>query len=192
MRLFLALNLPAEERARLYEAAAPLRDAGLPVRWVAPDALHVTLKFLGHVRPEDVGRVEEVMRTTTKQRPFELRLGGFGAFPTMRRPRVIWAGADATPQLRFLKHDIEWGFAQLGFEREDRAYHPHVTLGRAKSGAGAGEFRGLERLFAGLDYEAVLSCVSVELMRSHLTRDGASYEVIASAPLGGGAGVREG
>ncbi|HEX7119320.1 MAG TPA: RNA 2',3'-cyclic phosphodiesterase [Longimicrobiales bacterium] len=185
MRLFLAINLPDREREAVYGAAAPLREVGLPVRWVETESLHVTLKFLGWVRPEHVGRVERAMaEAAAKTQPFEMSIGGLGAFPSLRRPRVIWLGVEATPPLRCLKHDLEWQFAPLGYEREVRAFQPHITLGRAGRDAAAGEFRDLEALCARVDHRAVVPVDRIDLMRSELSRAGARYERIASAALG--------
>lgn len=186
MRLFVSITPPEEERERLIEATATLREAGLPVRWLTPESVHLTLKFLGWVRPEDVDRTVEVMAEAAgKTAPFELPVGGFGAFPSLRRPRVIWAGVEATPSLRCVKHDLEWMFAPLGFEREVRAFQPHLSLGRAQKDAQAGNFRDFEALLAELDYTSTFPVETIELMRSHNVA-GARYEQIASAPLGAG------
>lgn len=185
MRLFVALNLPAAEKERLYEAAAPLREAELPFRWVAPGAIHLTLKFLGEVHREAVGRVRDVVwAVAAKAAPFEVSLGGFGAFPTLRRPRVLWAGVEPTPELRSLKHDLEWELARLGFEREVRAFHPHLTLGREVNGARVSDFRAFESAVAALRYEGMLEVRTVELMRSMLSPKGARYEAIHGLRLG--------
>ncbi len=185
MRLFIGLSLPADVRDTVYEAAAPLRDAGFPVRWVEAESLHVTLKFLGWVRPERVDEIRETMAgATANTRPFELRVGGIGAFPSLRRPRVIWVGVEATPPLRGLKQDLEWAFAGLGFETELRAFQPHITLGRALREAGAGDFRELEAVLDEVDATAVVPIREIDLIRSHLSPSGARYERIASAPLG--------
>jgi 2'-5' RNA ligase len=184
MRLFIALNLPKEERLRIAGAAEPLREAGLPVRWVDSAMYHLTLKFLGEVRQEAVSEIQAVVdRVAGSTRPFDLDLSGFGAFPTIRRPRIIWLGVDPSPALRCLKQDLEWALSDLGFERETRAFHPHITLGRAESDQGAGAFRGLDDLSAGLDYEGSVPADRVDLMRSQLSRQGASYAVVHGSPL---------
>ena len=185
MRLFVALNLPDEEKQRLYEAAAPLRETDWAIRWIDPEAIHLTLKFLGEVRPQDVEAVEEaIARVAEKTTPFRVDIGQLGSFPSVRRPRVIWVGVEATPELRCLKHDLEWELASLGFERETRAYHPHLTLGRVNRDAGAGDFRSFETHVREFDYESHLDVGTVYLMRSHLSPKGARYEPIAEAPLG--------
>jgi 2'-5' RNA ligase len=185
VRLFVALTLAAEERERIHQATAPLRRAGLPVRWIPPAALHVTLKFLGHCPPELVLEIEAAIAiAATRTQPFELYLGGFGAFPTFRAPRVLWLGVEATPPLRCLKQDLEWELAPLGFERETRAFQPHLTLGRATATAQAGDFRQLGELLQPLDYQATAPVSVVDLMQSRLTPARAEYERIATLPLG--------
>lgn len=186
MRIFIALNLNKKERQRVLRAARPLRDEELPVRWVEEDNLHLTLKFLGEVRAERVPAVEEAMaRVGEGTAAFTLTLGGFGAFPTIRRPRVLWLGADASPALRCLKQDLEWGLTDCGFEAETRAFHPHMTLGRADPTDGAGAFRGLDSLVAAMDFSALIPVRSVDLMRTVLSREGARYTRLSSAKLTG-------
>ncbi len=191
MRLFIALNLPAAERRRLHRAAKPLRESGLPIKWLPPESYHLTLKFLGEVPPDDAKKVDAVVAAiAAKSKPFPLELGDFGAFPSLRRPRVVWCGAHALPQLRALKHDLEWELASLGFERELRAFHPHVTLGRAGAEALAGEFRGLEEIANSLQYSAVVQPSTVDLMQSRLAPAGATYTRIARMTLGPGRSAR--
>jgi RNA 2',3'-cyclic 3'-phosphodiesterase len=185
MRLFVAINFTAKDRQRMGRATRRMREAELPVRWVDPDQLHLTLKFLGEVRPERVGAVEAaIARVAAKTRPFTMQLGGSGAFPTTRRPKVIWLGANASHELRCLKHDLEWELAPLGFEREVRAFHPHVTLGRARPEARAGDFRGFEDLVAAMEYRAEITVRAVDLVKSALSARGARYEKVLSAKLG--------
>jgi RNA 2',3'-cyclic 3'-phosphodiesterase len=185
MRLFAAINFTAKDRQRMGRATRRMRESELPVRWVDPDHLHMTLKFLGEVRPERVADVKAaVSQVAAKTQPFTMRLSGAGAFPTTRRPKVIWLGAVASPELRCLKHDMEWELARLGFEREVRAFHPHVTLGRARLEARAGDFRGFEDIVAAMDFEAEITVRSVDLMKSTLSAKGARYEKLLTAKLG--------
>ena len=184
MRLFIALNLPAQERKRIHRAAGPLREADFPVQWLDPDTYHLTLKFLGNVRSEMVPVVESVVERVAAETPtFPLAIRGFGAFPTIRRPRVLWVGVDPVPALRCLKQDLEWALADHGFERETRAFHPHITLGRADEGKGAGVFRGLDEAAAELKYKGKVQAGSVDLMRSQLSRQGSRYTVLREGPL---------
>ena len=186
MRLFLALPMPKKERDRIYRATGVLRQQGFPVRWVSPDLIHLTLKFLGEVRPEAVEGIDRVAETVAAATaPFSMRIGGFGAFPTIRRPRVLWMAADPSPALRCLKQDLEWALSEQGFERETRAFHPHFTLGRAHSDLGAGAFRGLDTLAAQLTYGGEVVVRKVDLMESHLSSQGPRYETLTSFSLQG-------
>ena len=184
MRLFVAVNLPKKERERIHRASRALRDQSLPVRWVEPDNFHLTLKFLGEVRAEVVPHIVAILaRVALGCPPFSAQLAGFGAFPTIRRPRVLWLGVEPTPALRCLKQDVEWALADLGFERETRAFHPHLTLGRVDRDDEAGTFRGLDELVAEMSYSGSVPVRSVELMRSQTGKDGSQYSIVSSWPL---------
>ena len=185
MRVFVGLNLPKKERQRIHRAVRPLREEDIPVRWIDPENFHVTLKFLGDVRREHLAGIEDaVSKVATSTRAFSTELGGFGAFPTIRRPRVIWMGVGANPELRCLKQDLEWALGDVGFGAETRAFHPHITLGRADE-RGAGAFRGLDALVAGLEFRGDMRVHTLDVMRSHTTKAGTRYSVLASAKLTG-------
>ncbi len=186
MRTFVAVNVPKKQRDRIHRASRVLREQGYPVRWVDPDRFHLTLKFLGQVRKESLSGVQGVLgRIAGTTGPFTMTFSGFGAFPTLRRPRVLWVGVDPSPALRCLKQDLEWTLSDLGFERETRAFHPHLTLGRAASDAGPGVFRGLDALAADLEFKGEVKVWKVDLMESHLSSSGPRYEILASFPLKG-------
>lgn len=189
MRLFIAINIPKKEREKIHRAGRPLREAEYPFRWVNPDLFHLTLKFLGEVPPKKVDTVGEVIQgVALGTGPFPMEISGFGAFPTIRRPRVLWLGIEPTPALRCLKQDLEWSLSDHGFRRETRAFHPHFTLGRAKAENGAGAFRGLDELSASLRYRAEVKAWKVDLMESHLSASGPRYEILSSFPLKGSSG----
>lgn len=184
MRLFIGLKLPKKQKARIHRATRPLREDDLPVRWVESDNLHVTLKFLGEVRKDRIPAIEEAVgRVAASTRAFSADLGGFGAFPTVRRPRVIWVGVEATPELRCLKQDLEWALGDEGFDVETRAFHPHVTLGRAGQDSGAGAFRGLDRRLAEIDFADELKVHTLDVMESRLSSAGPRYRVVSGVRL---------
>jgi len=184
MRLFIAINIPKKERQKIHRSARKLREQDYPVRWVPEDLFHLTLKFLGTVRPENVPEIEGTLAGVAQStQPFSLEIGGFGAFPTIRRPRVLWVGVEPSPALRCLKQDLEWALSEKGFEREARAFHPHFTLGRATSDEGAGAYRGLDDLASELSYQSGADVKRVDLMESHLSPSGPRYEVLSSFPL---------
>ena len=185
MRLFVSINFPKKQRAKMHRAARALRDQELPVRWVDPDNFHITLKFLGEVRREQVDDVMAgIERAASSTQPFQTEIGGFGAFPTVRRPHVIWLGVGACPELRCLKQDLEWALGDAGFPAESRSFHPHVTLGRASDAGGPGVFRELDNAFSSIDFEDELKVRSVHLMRSHLSREGLTSSLVNTIRLG--------
>jgi 2'-5' RNA ligase len=176
VRLFVAVNLPEEARRAAYEAAAPLRDADLPVRWVQAASLHATLKFLGDVSSEQAGEIAAALDSAVvSARPFEVGLGGVGAFPSLARPRVVWMGVENQPALELLANDVEKALQPFGFAAELRPFHPHITLGRAKQGAKPAAFGALESLAGRVAFEATVPVRSVDLMESELRPDGAVY-----------------
>ena len=175
MRLFAAVNLSAELRQALRAAAAPLRDAGLPVKWVDPDGVHLTLKFLGDVAADRLPELSEALdRACAGMRGFDVALGGFGAFPSAAHARVIWLGCEAAPPLELLQHAVEREYATLGFPVEGRPFRPHLSLGRARPHAKSG-MRGLEALLDATAFEATWAVRAVDLMESTLTPAGARY-----------------
>ncbi len=186
MRLFIAINLPPDLRQRLWEAADPLRTAGYPVRWVAPDGIHLTLKFLGEVKPaREAEIVAGVGAAVQGAKRFDLPVGGFGAFPSVSRPRVVWAGCEPVPPLELLQHRVEQEMERLGFPVEGRAFHPHVTLGRVQRDARASAFQDLEGRIGALEFTGETIVESVDLMESQLARDGARYTRRHAASLAG-------
>lgn len=187
MRMFVAVNLPEDERRAAYEAAAPLRDAGLPVQWVAEASLHVTLKFLGEVAEERAVAIGAALDAgVAAARRFEIGLGGAGAFPALARPRVIWLGVEPHPALELLANDVERALRPFGFEAELRPFQPHITLGRVRRGARPGAFAGLERLVGAVAWEGIAPVDSVDLMARVLGPGGAAYTVRHRSFLEGG------
>ena len=136
MRLFVALPLPGPTRAALDKIIRDLKHASAAVRWVQPDNLHLTLRFLGDTEPLQVPELQQLIdRTTQKQSAVTLTLDRLGAFPNLRNPRVYWIGtadSDTTGHLSDLAQEIEFGVRDLGFQAEKKLFKPHLTLGRVK------------------------------------------------------------
>lgn len=181
MRLFIAVTLSEEVRRGIWTATERLRGTGLPVRWVEPAGLHLTLKFLGEVDDDRRDEIAQGVETATRgARPFQLPVSGFGAFPSVERPRVIWVGCEGVPALELLQHHVEREMERLGFAVEGRPFRPHVTLGRAKQDGSPARFRGLPSIMDGLAYEGDTPVRSLELMESRLGPDGAAYRPVRS------------
>ena len=184
MRLFVAINLPPEVRQDLWEAAEPLRSGGYPIRWVGPEAIHLTLKFLGEVDAEREPEITAAIGGATQgTRRFMLPIEGFGAFPSAGHPRVVWAGCEGVPPLELLQHRLEQEMERVGFAIEGRPFHPHLTLGRVKRHARPGELRDFGAVLEPLTYANEVEVRSVDLMQSKLSGEGATYTVRHEAEL---------
>jgi 2'-5' RNA ligase len=181
VRLFVALNLPAAVRDALWRAAEPARALDPPVKWVRPEGLHLTLKFLGDVDDATETAVREALARAAgggeTPRAITLALHGFGAFPDAHRPRVFWAGIEAEPPLELLQHRLERELEPLGFPLEGRPFRPHVTLGRAERDAQPARLAKAAAALEGLEFDAAVPVETVDLMRSTLQRSGAVYDV---------------
>jgi RNA 2',3'-cyclic 3'-phosphodiesterase len=185
VRLFIAINLPETERQAIHDATAPLRAATRSVTWVAPDCIHLTMKFLGEQQAEDVPSVRDALALVAERfQPLRLDIGGVGAFPHVRAPRIFWMGIAADPKLELLHHELEVACEALGHEVEARAFRPHVTLGRVKREVTTEEVGTLARLAANVRYKAAIDVRSVDVMHSELSSAGPRYTVLAAVPLG--------
>jgi 2'-5' RNA ligase len=185
VRLFIAINLPESERQAIHHSTASLRDAARSVTWVAPDCIHLTMKFLGEQRPEDVPAVCDAVASVTRRfQPLRLDVGGVGAFPHLRTPRIFWMGVAADPKLELLHHDLEVACEALGHDVDARAFRPHVTLGRVKQDMTTEQAGTLARLASNVRYRGSVEARSVDVMRSELSSAGPRYTVLAAVPLG--------
>jgi 2'-5' RNA ligase len=191
VRLFLAINLPASIRRDIRAATAPMRDATHDrgaVKWLDEDHLHLTLKFLGE-QPDDAldalrGSLEQAV---APHAAFTLDLGGLGAFPNLRAPRVVWMGVSHEPKLELLQHDVERACATLGYPLDARTFRPHITLGRTRDGVAPADARALAAAARAVRFAATAPAQSVDVMQSELGPHGARHTVLASLPLAGAA-----
>jgi RNA 2',3'-cyclic 3'-phosphodiesterase len=195
LRAFIAVEVSeaVAERAGAIIERLRASEAG-DVKWVQPHHFHLTLKFLGETRRADLPALSEALReVAARAAPFTLELSGVGAFPNVRRPRVVWLGASAGGEaLVGLAGATETACAALGWSREEKAYHPHLTLGRVRErprGAAGRAPAGPEALTRALEgeSEAAAGDTRVErivLVRSELQRGGPVYTVLEGFPLG--------
>jgi 2'-5' RNA ligase len=185
-RLFVAIDLGDEARRALGEAQAVCRRADLPVRWVDVAGAHLTLKFLGETERAQGAPIGAALSAVAgRHRPLLLSTGTPGAFPNLRRPRVLWLGlTGALDRLAALQRDVDDALTGLGFPRETRPFSPHLTLGRVRDGARSLDAESLATAFAGVRHVAApLPVESIRLMRSDLGQGRARYTTLLEVPL---------
>lgn len=175
MRTFIAVNFPEDLKKEVLRVYQDLkhRIKG-SVRWVTPENLHFTLKFLGEISEDEIFPVTDaVSRAIQSREPFSLSLDGPGVFPNITRPRVLWLGVQqGQAELKALHQSIDSELEGLGFPRERRSYYPHLTLARFK-----GQIAGLRQALDNfsLQREIRMEVAEVDLMESRLYRRGPEY-----------------
>jgi 2'-5' RNA ligase len=187
VRLFVALEIPSAVRENLATlmkelSALEKQTSGKRARWVLPENLHVTLKFIGQAAPNKVDEIVAGLSTVQSDQPVELRFRSLGFFPDERRPRVFWAGIDASPNLVAIAWDIEQRLERLGFPREKRGFTPHLTLARLEPPGISEKLRAVVRKNAGRDFGA-LRTTELHLIESTLKPSGAEYTTLHSFPF---------
>ncbi len=188
LRSFIAVEIPAELQRAIARRIAALQEA-LPkplIRWVPPQNVHLTLKFLGDVSPANLERLAEALRAeAAAHEQFTMSIGGIGAFPSARRARVIWIGLDAPADLTALQRGGEAAAARLGYGPEERPFSPHLTIGRVGQSASASD---LQRIRAALEATTVgvlgaARVDAVHIFKSDLQPSGAVYTRLYSLPM---------
>lgn len=185
VRSFLAIELPGMILKRIEEVQGDLKSSHADVRWVSPEKIHLTLKFLGSI---DESKIEPIIKSiagpihTTS--PFSLKIRGMGAFPHFQNPRVIWVGmVDEKGVIASFQKELEKELRKIGFEPEERPFHPHLTLGRMQSNRGREELIGRmekyrEEQFGDFQVEKVV------LFKSDLRPSGPIYTLLKELGLG--------
>ena len=191
VRAFIAIELDETINAALTDLQRQLK-AKVPrgsVRWVKPEGIHLTLKFLGNV---PANRIEEIERALTQAcvgfPAFSFSVEGLGCFPNPRRPRVVWVGVqEESGTLKGLQKAIEDGMEKLGFAPEGRKFHAHLTLGRTQRRASSGDVRRLGQLVTETEIGLLgqMEARSVSLIKSDLKPTGAVYTKLAAVRLEG-------
>jgi 2'-5' RNA ligase len=133
MRLFVAIDLDPEIRLRVARFVEGLQGFASDVRWTLPESWHITLKFIGEVKPETAQQIKDQLAKISAL-PASIHFHGTGFFPTARSARVFWVGVDADPNLPRLAEAVDRTLGAIGIAFEERAFSPHLTLARAGSG----------------------------------------------------------
>ncbi|MFL6437256.1 MAG: RNA 2',3'-cyclic phosphodiesterase [Terriglobales bacterium] len=178
MRLFVAIEIVPEIRTRITVFIAGLKPMLADARWVRPEGLHITLKFLGNVKDERSKSIAQALRMV--QAPsLSLSVRSIGFFPNPRSPRVLWTGIEAGSELRALAQRVDEALTPLGFDREKRAFNPHVTLARFKDARGKIDVRSIEQQPS----FGTMTATEFHLYESKLSPQGSHYSKLASFDL---------
>lgn len=184
IRAFVALDIPGEVRQEISGAMSRLKETGADVKWVRPENLHLTLKFLGKTSRRDLRSVKAFLQgIADSEEGFSIRLAGMGAFPDSQRPRVIWIGmGEGKDRLAAIASRVESEAVRSGFPQEERPFSGHLTLGRLRS------MKGIGRLTACLESMTFSSAYKIEIRQIHLyqstlTPGGPLYEKLETVHL---------
>ena len=183
MRCFIAIELPEAVKSALSGIEEELKKSKADVRWIKPDNIHLTLKFFGNIEEKKTEKIIRIMESIcNKYAPFTIEVKGTGAFPNVKSPRVLWVGIEGNDTLKTLQEEIENRMESIGFEREDRAFTAHLTLGRFRSSI---EKEGLLKAVKLHEKDSFgsISVQSLSLIRSDLHPEGARYTKIMEVPL---------
>ena len=187
-RAFVAFDLSDEVLVQIDQVLAGLqaRMAGLPIRWVPTQNIHLTLKFLGDVSVSNVERLAEILRSAVAGfSVFELSIGGLGVFPNERRPSVLWLGVEGPSALQSIQHRVDVEVARLGYRADERSFAPHLTIGRVARNAGHAEIRQVAEAVQAerVGFLGAAVVREIHLYKSELRPSGAVYAKVYSAPL---------
>jgi RNA 2',3'-cyclic 3'-phosphodiesterase len=183
IRSFFAIEPPSQVRNEIARVSGLLRNTGADVKWVRPESVHLTLKFLGDVAEADIDPLARAVGdAAVLHRPMELEIRGLGVFPGLKKPRVVWLGLSGNIDgLKALQQGVEMAAAEFGFEPEKRPFKAHLTLGRIRSG------RGQNRLMTALETikpeNQSFPAAEVVLFKSDLKPTGAVYTALHRLPL---------
>jgi 2'-5' RNA ligase len=194
MRIFVGIDLDDALRAKIARLLEGVSGFAPEARWVRPESLHITLKFIGEQKPEEVEPITQRLRSVHSVQ-FEIRLAGYGFFPTPKAPRVFWIGIHAGPELAALAKKIDAATGELGIPREEREFSPHLTLARAGGRSGDPKWRkgdGPSSVFAVLQKRlgtmgeldfGTMTAEKFILYQSQLSPSGSKYTKLERFPL---------
>jgi 2'-5' RNA ligase len=185
VRLFVALDLPDPVRHAITELIAKLQPKSRGARWIKPENLHITLKFIGHVPNEKLSPIQTALSSIRIAQSVELHFRGMGFFPNEHRPRAFWCGIASSPNLAELAANIDHALVPLGIEAENRPFTPHLTLARFKSDEGIREVVHTATDMKSTDFGSATE-TNFHLYESLLKSTGAQYNRVASFPFIGG------
>jgi RNA 2',3'-cyclic 3'-phosphodiesterase len=185
IRTYIAVEIPEIIAAGIGELQQGLNEYGFGIRWIRPENIHLTLKFLGDVQVDDIDNIfEAISRTVDGIASMPLKARGIGVFPGIRRPRVIWVGlAGQLDLLISLQKTLDTNLKNIGFPPEKRPFKGHLTIGRIKAKMNVRTFGDALMAFRKFESETFIAD-KIILFKSDLKPKGAVYTNLASAALG--------
>lgn len=188
IRTFIAIDTPPEFKIRAERVQEELGAMNAPVRWEKTYKLHLTLKFLGDTPAEMIDTLDSQLKgVLSVRKPFWLRYSGLGCFPNPKNPRIIWIGCNPlSSDLDHLQESVESVCAGLGFERETRAFHPHITIGRVKVRSGKDKklLPDLIKKMENVTFDPIEDEVhTILLIKSELRPGGSIYSILRQISL---------
>jgi len=181
MRTFIALELSSEATKELARLQQEIKEIDIDVKWSEPRNIHLTLKFLGNTEEEKIEEIKNILNEiSSDEKPFEITLFKLGAFPNLDYPKVLWVGIDKNcSEVERIAKTLEDNLEKIGFQKEERSFSAHLTLGRVKSGKNKIKLK--EKLISS-PVEPKLSVIkSITLFKSELTPKGPIYNSLHEA-----------
>lgn len=188
LRAFIAIELPRSLQDAIEKQTVRLRQTlgDDLVRWVPTQNMHLTLKFIGNIANSHLDFIKQLLIRTADSHPqFDLQISGIGSFPNSKRPRVLWAGIHAPADLTSLQRNIEAGTSRLGYEKEERPFSPHLTLGRVRQNIDTTDLQKIRSALDSIQISSIGSARidSIHLYKSELQSSGSVYTKLFSTPL---------
>jgi len=187
MRTFIAIDLPKEVKNSLLVIQEKLKASAADVGWIAPENIHLTLKFLGERNEKKIQKFKEILiEVANNQNSYQIHINSLGAFPTNNSPRVIWVGIEQGDQeTKSLALKLEEKIAKAGVAKEDRPFSSHITIGRTRSPLHREQLiQELNNLPAGIAQKLLVFPVKkITLFKSTLGPKGPTYEILQEASL---------
>jgi RNA 2',3'-cyclic 3'-phosphodiesterase len=196
MRIFVGIDLDSQVQTQIERFLEGIQGLAPDARWMRPESLHITLKFIGEQTPAQVEAIASTLRRV-KASAFDLHVSGYGFFPTAKAPRVFWIGISPVPELAALAATIDDATSEAGVPREERAYNPHLTLARGGAGRRSGSpkwgngdtantiFGMLQKRLAALKEPSfgTMTAGKFILYQSQLSPAGSKYTRLETFPL---------
>jgi len=190
IRAFIAVDLPTDIQDCLSSVSKRLKEqmGPVPIRWVSPENIHLTLKFLGDVSLPNVDVLTDLINLEAASlKPMVISVGGVGAYPKVRSPRVIWVGIEASQEMYSLQRSIDSQLNKIGYAPDRRSFSPHLTLGRVSRNALPQEVRKIGDVLSSqkIGFLGVARILGIHLYRSDLQPSGAVYTKLFTAQFRG-------